>query len=86
MKSTAENPAGHTIELALLKSKFCRIDRRLSFIHLNYRKGVDILWDTIELAINIGLYDNSVQGTFRLIDMETGEVITDDEAMKLNSR
>ena len=86
LKSTAENPAGHTIELALLKSKFCRSDRRLSFIHLNYRKGVDILWDTIELAINIGLIDNSVQGTFRLIDMETGEVITDDEGNEIKIR
>ena len=86
LKSTAENPAGHVIELALLKSKFCRSDRRLSFIHLNYRKGVDILWDTIELAINIGLIDNSVQGTFRLIDMETGEVITDEEGNEIKIR
>lgn len=86
LKSTAENPAGHIIELGLLKSKFCRGDRRLSFIHLNYRKGVDILWDTIELAINIGLIDNSTQGTFRLVDLETGEVMTDSEGNEIKIR
>ena len=86
LKSNAENPAGHIIELALLKSKFCRSDRRLSFIHLNYRKGVDILWDTIELAINIGLIDNSVQGTFRLIDVDTGNPIADKDGNEIKIR
>ena len=86
LKSTAENPAGHVIELALLKSKFCRSDRRLSFIHLNYRKGVDILWDTIELAINIGLIDNSTQGSFKLIDPETGEILHDENGEELKIR
>lgn len=86
LKSTAENPAGHIIELALLKSKFCRSDRRLSFIHLNYRKGVDILWDTVELAINVGLIDNSVQGTFKLIDPETGEVMHTDSGEEVKIR
>ena len=86
LKSTAENPAGHIIELALLKSKFCRSDRRLSFIHLNYRKGVDILWDTIELAINIGLIDNSTQGSFKLIDPETGEILHDENGEELKIR
>ena len=86
LKSTAENPAGHVIELALLKSKFCRSDRRLSFIHLNYRKGVDILWDTIELAINIGLIDNSTQGSFKLIDPETGEILHNENGEELKIR
>lgn len=86
LKSNTENPAGHIIELALLKSKFCRSDRRLSFIHLNYRKGVDILWDTIELAINIGLIDNSTQGSFKLIDPETGEILHDGNGEELKIR
>lgn len=88
LKSNAVNPAGHIIELALLKSKFCRSDRRLSFIHLNYRKGVDILWDTIELAINIGLIDNSTQGTFKLLDPKTGEAICDEngEVVKIRGK
>lgn len=83
LKSTAENPAGHLIEVALLKSKFCRADRRLGFIHLNYRKGVDILWDTIEVAANIGLIDNSTQGYYKLIDVDTGELLCDEEGKEI---
>lgn len=78
LKSTAENPAGHVIETALLKSKFCRSDRKLGRCHLHYRKGVDLLWDTIEVATFFGLIDDSTQGSFKLVDPETGELITDE--------
>lgn len=86
LKSSAENPAGHVIEVALLKSKFCRSDRKLGRTHLHYRKGIDILWDTIEVAINLGLIDDSVQGSFKLINPETGELLTDDEGNELKIR
>lgn len=86
LKSSAENPAGHVIEVALLKSKFCRSDRKLGRTHLHYRKGIDILWDTIEVAINLGLIDDSVQGSFKLINPETGEILTDDEGNELKIR
>lgn len=86
LKATAENPAGHLIEVALLKSKFCRADRRLGFIHLNYRKGIDLLWDTIEVAINIGLIDNSTQGSFKMVDPDTGEILTDDKGEEIKIR
>ena len=33
--------------------------------------------DTIDVAIQLGLIDNSVLGTFKLIDLETGELIKD---------
>lgn len=86
LKSSAENPAGHVIETALLKSKFCRSDRKLGRCHLNYRKGIDLIWDTIEVAINIGLIDDSTQGTFKLIDPTTGELLTDEEGNELKIR
>ena len=86
LKSTAENPAGHIIETALLKSKFCRSDRKLGRCHLHYRKGIDILWDTIEVAINLGLIDDSVQGSFRLIDVDTGEILLDESGNEIKIR
>lgn len=88
LKTTAENPAGHLIEVALLKSKFCRADRRLGFMHLNYRKGIDLLWDTIEVAANIGLIDNSTQGYYKLIDPDTGEYLCDEngEVIKIKGK
>lgn len=86
LKSTAENPSGHVVEVALLKSKFCRADRKLGRCHLNYRKGVDLLWDTIEVATNFGLIDNSTQGSFKIIDPETGEIMLDDEGNEVKIR
>ena len=86
LKNNAENPAGHIIETALLKSKFCRMDRKLGLCHLHYRKGIDILWDTIDVAIQIGLIDNSVQGSFRLIDPETGEIMQDEKGEDIKIR
>ena len=88
LKSTAENPAGHVIETALLKSKFCRSDRKLGRCHLHYRKGVDLLWDTIEVATFFGLIDDSTQGTFKIVDPDTGELITDEngEVIKIRGK
>ena len=88
LKSTAENPAGHIIETALLKSKFCRSDRKLGRCHLHYRKGVDLLWDTIEVATFFGLIDDSTQGTFKIVDPDTGELITDEngEVIKIRGK
>ncbi len=86
LKSTAENPAGVIIETALLKAKFCRSDRRLGRCHLYFRRGVDLLQDTIEVAINLGLIDDSVQGSFKLIDPTTGEVLKDEEGNDLKIR
>lgn len=86
LKSTAENPAGHVIETALLKSKFCRSDRKLGRCHLHYRKGVDLLWDTIEVATFFGLIDDSVQGSFRILDPENGEPIYDENGEPIKIR
>lgn len=86
LKSTAENPAGHVIETALLKSKFCRSDRKLGRCHLHYRKGIDLLWDTIEVATSFGYIDDSVQGSFKFVDPDTGEVICDEDGNEVKIR
>lgn len=78
LKSNAENPAGMIIESVILKSKFCRSDRRLGRFHLNFRKGVDILLDTIDSAIVMGLITQVNQMTFALIDTDTGEALVDE--------
>ena len=52
-------------------------------MHLNYRKGIDLLWDTIEVATNIGLIDNSTQGYYKLIDPDTGELLVDESGAEI---
>ena len=78
LKSSAESPAGYIMEAAVLKTKVCKWDRKLGRIYVNYDRGVDIMQDTIEVATYFGLIDNSTQGWFKIIDPDTGELMTDD--------
>lgn len=86
LTKSAESPAGHIIQVAVLKTKVCKWDRKLGYMHLNYTKGVDILQDTIDVAIHFGFIDNSVQGTFKLVNPDTGEIITDENGNELKIR
>ena len=76
LTKSAESPAGHIIEVAVLKTKVCKWDRKLGYMHLNYIDGVDHLEDTIDVATHFGYIDNSVQGSYGIIDPDTGELLT----------
>ena len=86
LTTSAESPAGHIIEVAVLKTKVSKWDRKVGYLHLNYVKGVDILEDTIDVALHLGFIDNSTQGTFKLIDPETGELVCDKEGNPIKIR
>ena len=86
LKKTAESPAGHVVEVYVLKTKVCKWDRKLGYMHLNYTKGVDVLQDTIDVALHFGFIDNSVQGTFKLIDLDSGEPMLDDDGTPIKIR
>ncbi len=87
-KKDAQSPAGHIIELYVLKTKTCRWDRKLGYMHLNYRKGIDILEDTLDVAMHLGYIDNSVQGSFTILNPDTGEIMLDenDNPVKIRGR
>jgi recombination protein RecA len=76
LTKSAESPAGHIIEVAVLKTKVCKWDRKVGYMHLNYVNGVDYLEDTIDVATHFGFIDNSVQGSYNIVDPESGEVLT----------
>ena len=86
LKSTAESPAGYIMEAAVLKTKVCKWDRKLGRAYINYDRGVDIMQDTIEVATYFGLIDNSVQGTFKILDPETGEIMCDENGDPIKIR
>lgn len=79
LSSSAESPAGYIMECAVLKTKVCKWDRKLGRTCISYTKGVDILQDTIDVATYFGLIDNSVQGTFTILDPETSEPMLDEK-------
>lgn len=86
LSTSAENPAGHIVNIAVLKSKTGKWDRKGGSYRLDYDKGVDVLSDTIEAALHFGLIDNSVQGSFKLIDPDTGEIMKDNSGNDIKIR
>ena len=86
LTKAAESPAGHIIQVAVLKTKVCKWDRKLGYMTLNYVKGVDILQDTINVAIHLGFIDNSVQGTYKLIDLNSGAPMIDSDGKDIKIR
>lgn len=86
LTTSAESPAGHIIDMAVLKTKTCRWDRKLGHAHLNYTRGIDIVQDTIDVAIHLGFIDNSTQGMYKLVDPSTGELMVDDEGKEIKIR
>lgn len=86
LSTSAESPAGHIVNIAVLKAKTNRWDRKGGSYTLNYTRGIDILADTIECALHFGFIDNSVQGTFKLINPISKEPILDDEGKEIKIR
>lgn len=85
-KKDAQSPAGHIVEMYILKTKTCRWDRKLSQFSLNYSRGVDIIRDLIEVAIWLDIIKNPAQGTYVIVDPDTGEVLKDANGKELKIR
>lgn len=85
-KKNAQSPAGHIVEMYILKTKTCKWDRKLAYYHLNYTKGVDIVADTIDVAMHFGYVQNPAQGTFVLVNPDTGEALVDDNGKEIKIR
>ena len=60
LTKAAESPAGHIIQVCVLKTKVCKWDRKLGYMHLDYDRGVDVLQDTLDVALHFNFIDNSV--------------------------
>ena len=86
LSNTAESPAGYIMEVAVLKTKVCKWDRKLGRTCVSFTKGIDILQDTLDVATYFGLIDNPVPGYFLLKDPDTGEVLTDKEGKEIKIR
>ena len=87
LKSNAENPHGNLVNMKIIKTKVCKPDRRVGYYTLHYDNGVDILNDTIEVAMNYG-FINQGGAWYYIMDPETGEIMknVDDEDLKFNGK
>ncbi len=86
LSTSAESPAGHIVNIAVLKTKTSKWDRKGGSYRLNYVKGIDILSDTIEAALHLGFIDNSTQGSYKIINPDTGEVELDADGNEIKIR
>lgn len=68
----SENPSGHLVKVALVKSKICKLDRKVGFYTLNYLSGIDYVSDIIDLAIKAGII-NAAGAWYSILD-ENNEV------------
>ena len=86
LSTSAESPAGHIVNIAVLKTKTSKWDRKGGSYRLNYVKGIDILSDTVEAALHLGFIDNSTQGSYKIINPDTGEVELDADGNEIKIR
>lgn len=82
LPSRAENPAGNIVQVEIVKTKVCKPNRRLGYYTLNYTNGIDVIADSVKLALK---YKYIVQAGswFTFMDPQTGEVIFDEEGVEL---
>lgn len=78
IKRSAETPAGNQVLINVAKTKVCKPDRRIGYYTLNYETGIDKIADTIEVALKYGII-HQAGAWFNFVDIETGEIITDEE-------
>ncbi len=82
LSNNAVHPVGNKVDMKLVKTKICRPDRRTSFYTLNYTEGIDYFYDTIDVAVELNLLLKG-GSWYRIVDPETGEIITDEEGEEI---
>ena len=75
---SVENPAGHFIKVAIVKSKVCKLDRKIGFYTLKYLDGIDFVSDIIDVGVKEGII-NKGGAWYSIPDPETNEVMVKDE-------
>lgn len=82
IKRSSESPAGNLVMINIAKTKVCKPDRRVGFYTLRYDTGIDMVADTVEVALKYGII-NQAGAWFTFIDLDTGEIISDDEGEQI---
>ena len=82
LKRSSESPAGNLVMINIAKTKVCKPDRRVGFYTLRYDTGIDVIADTVEVALKYGII-NQAGAWFTFIDLDTGEIISDDEGEQI---
>lgn len=79
---SSEAPKGNKVLVSVLKQKADKPDRKLGYYTLMYDTGIDEIADLIEVAMKYGYIIKS-GAWFTFCDVETGELITDEEGKEI---
>ena len=87
LSRACENPAGNLVNVALIKTKICKPDRKVGFYTLNYLTGIDYISDAFDVAIKLNIIQQG-GAWFTIVDIDTGEAMQDEngESMKYQGR
>lgn len=79
---SSETASGNKVMISIKKNKVCKPDRLTGQYTLNYEYGIDDITDLVDVAMKYGYVVKS-GAWFWFVDVETGEIITDDEGKEI---
>ena len=82
VNKSCDSPAGNKVLFSIAKTKVCKPDRKTGMYTLMYDYGIDEIIDLTEVAIKLGVINKS-GAWFTFCDVETGEIITDEEGKEI---
>lgn len=85
MPRACENPVGHLVKVALVKSKICKLDRKVGFYTLKYLSGIDYISDIIDLAVKAGII-NAAGAWYSIVDEEGNVEQNEGVALKFQGK
>lgn len=82
LNRSCDEPKGNKVMVSVAKTKTFKPDRKTGFYTLMYDYGVDEIADLVEVALKYGII-HKAGAWFNFVDLETGEIITDEEGNAL---
>ena len=74
LATRCESPCGNVVQMLMVKNKTCKPDRRLGSYTINYEKGIDTIFDLIDVAVAYNVVEKR-GAWFYVTDLETGEIL-----------
>lgn len=82
LNKSCDEPKGNKVMVSIVKTKTFKPDRKTGFYTLMYDYGVDEITDLVEVAMKYGIVNKS-GSWFNFVDIETGEIVTDETGSPL---
>ena len=82
LNRSCEVASGNKVMVSVVKNKACKPDRKTGYYTLSYENGIDEVADLVEVAMKYGYVVKS-GAWFNFCDVETGEIVCDEEGKEI---